>query len=60
MKWSIVDYFKKKNVPEETNKTVGGGEGLAEEATRISDSSSEEDSDRLAKEAGGSEEKKKM
>ena len=26
----------------------GGGEGLAEEATRISDSSSEDDSDRLA------------
>ena len=51
MKRSIVDYFKKKNAPEEMNEAVvgGGGEGLAEEATRISDSSSEDDSDRLAK-----------
>lgn len=61
MKRSIVDYFKKKNVSEteETNEAVvgGAGEGL-EEATGISDSS-EEDSDRLAKEAGGSGEKKK-
>lgn len=61
MKRSIVDYFKKKNVSEEeTNEAVvGAGEGLAEEAKRISDSYSEEDSDRLAKEAGGSGEKKK-
>ena len=63
MRRSIADYFKKKNVSEERNEEeeeVVNEEVLENEgAARISDSGSEEDSDRLETDRGASVEKKK-